>query len=100
MGDLPNFRIGGTECAARGVEVRTPAGQNGRRRGGAVDLLCGSCQLGCSIINRAMAVVDVRKNSRHDYNPPLAATNSRTLSAFSSRLPCSISAPLPSAGTK
>ena len=57
-------------------------------------------QFGRGIVDHATFVHDVSENASHYFNPPLAVTNSRTLSMFSSRLPCSISAPLPSAGTK
>ena len=57
-------------------------------------------QFGGGIVGHAGLVHDVSKYASHYFNPPLAAISSTSLSMFSSRLPSSISAPLPSAGTK
>ncbi len=100
MGDLPDFRIRSTEGGAHRIQVRTPPGDNGRRRCRRVDLLCRSDQFGRRIVGHASLVHDVGEDARHYFNPPLAATSSISLAMFSSRLPWSISAPLPSAGTK
>ena len=65
-----------------------------------INLFRGGCEFGRGIVDHATSMHDVGKNARHYFSPPFAATNSRTLSAFSSLLPWSISAPLLAAGTK
>ena len=65
-----------------------PTGDNGCRRSGGIDLSRSSRQFGGGIVGHATLVHDVSENASHYFNPPLAATNSRTLSMFSSRLPC------------
>ena len=100
IGDLPYLTVGTTKGFANGIEFRAPTGDNRGRRRGRVDLSCGGRQFGRRIVGNAALVYDVGEDASHYFNPPLAFINSITLSIISSRLPCSISAPLPSAGTK
>ncbi len=100
VGNCPYLSVGSTDGVARGSEVRAQTGEQGYRRGSGVDLFGSGRQLGRGIVSHASFVHDVSEDASHYFNPPLAATNSRTLSTFSSRLPLSISAPLPSAGMK
>src|SRR4029077_17727932 len=99
-GDLPHFREGSPESVADCVEARAPACYECRRRCSGIDFPCRRKKFHCRVVNDAVAVSDVSKDSRHYFSPPLAAMSSSTLSMFSSRLPESISAPLPSAGMK
>ncbi len=100
VGNLPDLRVGSAEGVARGIEVRAPTGENGGRRSSGIDLARSGREFERGIGGHATFMCDVSEDASHYFNPPLAVTNSRTLSTFSSRLPCRISAPLPSAGTK
>src|ERR1035441_7356019 len=98
--DLPYLFIGRANGLADCVEVRATSNDNGSGQCAGVYLLRCSQQFRRGVIGDATLVCNVSEDSRHYFNPPLAATNSTNFSMFSSRLPCRISAPLPSAGTK
>src|SRR4029077_3673502 len=86
-GDLPHFREGSPESVADCVEARAPACYECRRRCSGIDFSCRRKKFHCRVVNDAVAVSDVSKDSRHYFSPPLAAMSSSTLSMFSSRLP-------------
>src|ERR1035437_5189485 len=85
--DFPDLAIGSAEGIARGIKIRTPARENGRGWLNGVDAACCRGNFSGGISERAVFMQNVNKDSRHYFNPPLAATNSRTFSMFSSRLP-------------
>ena len=98
--NLPYFAVRILEGLANRIQLRTGAGDDGGRRGGGINLFCGDHQLGRRVIDHSTFMNDISEDASHYFSPPLAFTNSITLSITSSLLPCSISAPLPSAGTK
>src|SRR5205807_411322 len=100
MDDLPYFRVGGTQAGASRLEFCASSENYRDGRGRSIDLARCGRQFDSRVVDDAIFMCNVSENSRRHFRPPLAAMSSSSLSTFSSRLPVSISAPLPSAGMK
>ena len=98
--DSPDLPIGVAQAFASEIQFRTPPGDDGCWGLSSINLRSGDRQFRRRVVGHAVLVYDVSENTRHYFKPPLAFTNSITLSTISSLLPLSISAPFPIAGTK
>ena len=98
--DLPDFGIDLLDLSADIFELRAGADDNCRWSRAGINPFRSGGEFSGRIVEHAVLVGDISKNSRHYFSPPLAATSSTISCAFSSRVPLSMRAPLPSAGTK
>src|SRR5579864_142558 len=97
--DLPDLAKHGPQGSASRFKLCSKAGDDCSWDLAAIDLPGRLNKFAGRIVDHSRSLHDVGKYAIHR-SPPLAAINSATLSAFSSRLPRNISAPWPWAGTK
>src|SRR6516162_1450928 len=96
-GDFPDLTVGSAEGSRNGIKISSPSGENGGGGRGSIDRFCRGHEFHRGIIGHATFVFDIGEDPSHYCSPPLAFSNSMSLSMFFSLLPFRISAPLPTA---